>query len=90
MIAERILLSYLNKLKIHVIRPATVCGWSPRMRLDLSVNMLTLQALKNNLITVFGGKQIRPNIYIDDLVDGIVCAIKSKNSINSYKSTRIK
>tara|TARA_B100000575_G_scaffold294639_1_gene312515 strand:+ start:1634 stop:2578 length:945 start_codon:yes stop_codon:yes gene_type:complete len=79
MIAERILLSYLNKLKIHIIRPATVCGWSPRMRLDLSVNMLTLQAQKNNLITVFGGRQIRPNIYIDDLVDIYNLFINKKN-----------
>lgn len=68
MIAERILLSYKNQIKVHIIRPATVCGFSPRMRLDLSVNMLTFQALKNNLITVFGGNQIRPNIYVDDLV----------------------
>ena len=69
MIAERIFLSYKDKIKVHIIRPATVCGYSQRMRLDLSVNMLTFHALKNNLITVFGGKQIRPNIYIDDLVE---------------------
>ncbi|WP_369808268.1 NAD-dependent epimerase/dehydratase family protein, partial [Oleiphilus sp. HI0123] len=49
------------------IRPATVCGWSPRMRLDVSVNMLTLQAVKNGKITVFGGKQTRPNIHIQDM-----------------------
>ena len=69
MIAERILLSYKDKLKIHCIRPATVCGFSPRMRLDLTVNMLTIQALKNQKITVFGGKQVRPNIHIKDLIE---------------------
>jgi nucleoside-diphosphate-sugar epimerase len=68
MISERVLLSYANKILITCIRPATVCGYSPRMRLDLSVNMLTLQALTNQKITVFGGNQTRPNINIKDLV----------------------
>ena len=68
MVAERVLLSYQNEMQIHNIRPATVCGWSPRMRLDVSVNMLTLQALKNGIITVFGGKQTRPNIHIQDMI----------------------
>ena len=69
MVAERIFLSYSDKMKIHCIRPATVCGISPRMRLDVSVNMLTFQAVNNNLITVFGGNQTRPNIHINDMVD---------------------
>ena len=68
MVAERVLLSYQDQLQAHCIRPATVCGWSPRMRLDVSVNMLTLQALKNSRITVFGGQQTRPNIHIQDMV----------------------
>ena len=68
MVAERVFLSYQNKMHIHCIRPATVCGWSPRMRLDVSVNMLTMQALKNQNITVFGGQQTRPNIHIQDMV----------------------
>jgi nucleoside-diphosphate-sugar epimerase len=67
MISERVLLSYKDKINITIIRPATVCGYSPRMRLDVSVNMLTMQALKNREITVFGGEQIRPNIHIKDM-----------------------
>jgi nucleoside-diphosphate-sugar epimerase len=51
------------------IRPATVCGYSPRMRLDLTVNILTNLAIHNREITVFGGAQKRPNIHIDDLCD---------------------
>ena len=47
MIAERVLLSYKKHLNISIIRPATVCGVSPRMRFDVSVNMLTYQAIKN-------------------------------------------
>jgi len=68
MVSERILISYKNEMKVHCIRPATVCGYSPRMRLDLTVNMLTFQALKNKEIKVFGGDQIRPNIHIKDMV----------------------
>ena len=68
MISERVLLSYADKIAISCIRPATVCGYSPRMRLDLSVNMLTMQALANGKITVFGGEQTRPNIHLRDLV----------------------
>mgnify|MGYP006091191073 FL=1 len=82
MVAERILLSYSNKINISIIRPATVCGLSPRMRLDVSVNMLTYQALKNRKITVFGGSQIRPNIHIDDLVDLYVYFLKDDKKLN--------
>ncbi len=67
MVAERVLLSYRDKMQVHNIRPATVCGMSPRMRLDVSVNMLTYQALANGRISVFGGAQIRPNIHIKDM-----------------------
>ena len=68
MISERVLLSYADRITVQCIRPATVCGFSPRMRLDLSVNMLTMQALANGRITVFGGDQTRPNIHVEDLV----------------------
>ena len=69
MISERILKSYENEIKIHCIRPATVCGYSPRMRLDVTVNIFTFQALKFKSMTVFGGDQIRPNIHIQDLIN---------------------
>lgn len=49
-----------------VFRPATVCGFSPRQRLDLSVNILTNHAVNKSLITVFGGEQLRPNLHIGD------------------------
>lgn len=52
-----------------ILRPATVCGYAPRLRLDLSVNLLTNQAVNEGVIFVFGGKQERPNIHIDDVVD---------------------
>ncbi len=51
------------------IRPATVCGYSPRLRLDLSVNILTNLAVNKGEITVFGGTQKRPNIHIEDMTD---------------------
>ncbi|MDE2028512.1 MAG: NAD(P)-dependent oxidoreductase [Candidatus Omnitrophica bacterium] len=51
------------------IRPATVCGYSPRQRFDLTVNILTNHAYNNNRIKVFGGKQERPNIHIGDITE---------------------
>ncbi len=51
------------------LRPATVCGYSPRQRLDLSVNILTNHAYHNRRITVFGGSQLRPNLHIEDMTD---------------------
>lgn len=69
MVAERVVLSYSNQMTVQVVRPATVCGISPRMRFDVSVNMLTMQALNRGEITVLGGDQTRPNIHIDDITD---------------------
>jgi nucleoside-diphosphate-sugar epimerase len=68
MVAERILMSYQDHFRLHIVRPATICGVAPRMRFDLTVNMLTLQGVRNRKITVFGGNQVRPNIHIEDLV----------------------
>lgn len=52
-----------------ILRPATVCGYSPRLRLDLSVNILTNHAVNKGKITVFGGEQRRPSIHIEDITD---------------------
>lgn len=68
MVSDRVVLSYGGQMAVQCIRPATVCGLSPRMRLDLAVNLLTVQALTRGEITVLGGDQIRPNIHIDDMV----------------------
>ena len=59
-----------------VIRPATVCGYSPRQRFDLTVNILTNHAVNTGRITVFGGTQMRPNIHIEDMVDLYVQLLK--------------
>jgi nucleoside-diphosphate-sugar epimerase len=52
-----------------VIRPATICGYSPRQRLDLTVNILTNHAVNAGKITVFGGSQMRPNLHVQDYCD---------------------
>jgi nucleoside-diphosphate-sugar epimerase len=59
------------------IRPATVCGYSPRMRLDLSVNILTNHAVNKGVITVFGGAQMRPNLHIEDMADSYRLMLKA-------------
>lgn len=58
-----------NDFSVTIIRPATVCGYSPRLRLDLTVNILTNHAINKGHITVFGGSQMRPNINIKDMVE---------------------
>lgn len=59
-----------------ILRPATICGYSPRMRLDLSVNILTNHAVNRGVITVFGGTQKRPNLHIDDVADVYLMLLK--------------
>ena len=78
MVTERILMSYKDKIEVFIVRPATVCGYSPRMRFDVTVNALTISALKKGLINVYGGKQIRPNIHIDDITDLYLYLLKIK------------
>lgn len=69
---EPILARYTDDNFIGVtFRPATVCGFAPRQRLDLSVNILTNHAINNNRITVFGGSQLRPNLHIQDYVNAV-------------------
>jgi nucleoside-diphosphate-sugar epimerase len=60
-----------------VMRPATVCGYSPRTRLDLSVNILTNHAINKGAITVFGGNQMRPNLHIEDMVDAYLMMLEA-------------
>jgi nucleoside-diphosphate-sugar epimerase len=67
---EPLLLKHTDDNFVGVIfRPATVCGYAPRLRLDLSVNILTNHAITNNKITVFGGSQLRPNLHVQDYAD---------------------
>jgi nucleoside-diphosphate-sugar epimerase len=63
-----------------IIRPATVCGYSPRQRLDLVVNILTNLAYHKRSISVFGGKQLRPNIHIQDMVRAYETLIEASAS----------
>ena len=70
MLCEEILAKhYAPDWTCCTIRPATVCGYSPRLRLDLAVNILTNHAINKGKITVFGGEQLRPNLHIEDMTD---------------------
>ncbi|MCA9067941.1 MAG: SDR family oxidoreductase, partial [Planctomycetaceae bacterium] len=69
-LCEQILAEYESpEFTTVTLRPATVCGYSPRLRLDLTVNILTNHAINNRHIRVFGGSQYRPNIHIADVTD---------------------
>ena len=62
-----------------IFRPATVCGFAPRQRLDLSVNILTNFAVNKGMIKVFGGNQLRPNLHILDYCDAVEVLIESES-----------
>lgn len=71
---EPLLFKHTDETFVGVVfRPATVCGYGPRQRLDVSVNILTNHAVNKNKITVFGGSQLRPNLHIQDYAD--VCKL---------------
>ncbi|MBH30590.1 MAG: UDP-glucose 4-epimerase [Candidatus Marinimicrobia bacterium] len=75
---EKILANYQSEdFTTVTIRPATVCGCSPRQRLDVIVNILTNLAYHKREITVFGGDQLRPNIHIQDMVDAYMILLTS-------------
>ena len=77
---EPLLFKHTNKDFIGVVfRPATVCGYAPRLRLDLSVNILTNHAVNKNKIMVFGGKQLRPNLHIKDYCDVVELLLSAPN-----------
>lgn len=78
---EPLLLKHTDENFIGVVfRPATVCGYGPRLRLDLSVNILTNHAVNKNKITVFGGSQLRPNLHIQDYADACKLLLTAPSS----------
>jgi len=78
---EKILLDFDAGFCKTIIRPATVCGFSPRQRLDLVINILTNLAFHNRKITVFGGAQLRPNIHIDDMADCYINLLDAPSNV---------
>lgn len=82
---EEICLKYSSKDFITtIIRPATVCGFSKRQRFDLVVNILTNLGINTGQITVFGGKQLRPNIHINDMIDAYINVLEQdEKKVNS-------
>ena len=69
LVAERVVLSYSDRMVVQVIRPATVCGYSPRFRADVLVNMLTMRALADGKIHLLSPNLYRPNVHIQDIAD---------------------
>jgi nucleoside-diphosphate-sugar epimerase len=87
MIAEKVIESYKKYFKYYLIRPGTVYGYSPRMRLDLMINTLTYQALTKKKVVVFGGKQIRPYIHILDMVNVYLFMLKKNLPSGPYNAS---
>jgi nucleoside-diphosphate-sugar epimerase len=68
------------------LRPATICGYAPRLRLDLTVNILTNLAVNKGCITVFGGEQLRPNLHVDDMTDLYLKLLEAPDSAVDRKT----
>ena len=68
MICEKVIENYRNKLKVIILRPATICGDSNRLRLDVVLNLFCYQAFYEKKINILGGKQIRPLLHIKDML----------------------
>ena len=83
MIAERVFLSYKNNIDIKCLRPATVCGLSERLRLDVTVNKLTFDAFYKRKIFVDGGRQVRPNVNLRDIKRVVDHFLFSKKKFNN-------
>lgn len=88
MCAERILMSYADKMAVQILRPATVCGVSPRQRLDTMVNQLTLMALTKRKITAHcgehGGGLMRPNVTIGDVTSAYCFLLERPHLTGAY------
>ena len=79
---EKILVQFQSEdFTTVTIRPATVCGYSPRQRLDVVVNILTNLAFHKREITVFGGEQLRPNIHISDMVESYIVLLNAPKDV---------
>lgn len=86
-VAEKIVESYKSFFKFYNIRPSTLYGPSPRMRLDLTMNILTKHAALNNSIKVFGGKQWRPYLHVKDMANVYVHFLQKDLKVGSYNAS---
>jgi len=81
---EALLAAAADDFLVTIVRPSTVCGYSPRLRLDLTVNILTNHAINKGVITVFGGEQKRPNIHIEDMAN-LYLFLLEQPAVNIHK-----
>jgi nucleoside-diphosphate-sugar epimerase len=80
---EDVVMKYSSRdFNTTILRPATVCGYSPRQRLDLVVNILTNLGYHKNEISVFGGEQLRPNIHINDMCEAYIQVLEDRENIS--------
>lgn len=86
MVTERVVQSYSKHLAVTIVRPATICGFSNRMRLDLAVNAITFSACNNGVIKLDGGSQTRPNITLTDMCNLYSHLVQNPNLMGIYNA----
>ncbi len=84
MVAERCAMSYGNTMAVQILRPGTVCGFSPRMRLDVIVNRKVMEAVQDQQIILYGGEQIRPHVHIEDMTDAYIWLLQHPELTGIY------
>jgi nucleoside-diphosphate-sugar epimerase len=86
MVAERVVLSYSDRMVVQILRPGTVCGVSPRQRLDTMVNSFAIQACQHGKIIVFGGSQVRPNVHMEDVCAAYIFMLENPKLTGVYNA----
>ena len=84
MVGEKLVQGYQKYFDTIIFRPGTVCGFSKSLRLDLTVNAMTFSGLKNKVINVNGGNQVRPHVHIDDMTNAYLFFLNKKNINGIY------
>jgi nucleoside-diphosphate-sugar epimerase len=74
-----------NRCKPVCLRFATVYGFSPRMRFDLTVNEFAKDAALGRSIQIFGEQFWRPYCHVSDLARSVVAVLQAREELVAFE-----